>query len=65
MPEPKREPIPGALDDKELDGVQGGTAIPVTGPAIKPKAPGSIAQGEINSNSTDDNLPDSGGGVIV
>jgi hypothetical protein len=63
MPEPKREPIAGELDDKELGGVQGGTAIPITGPALHPKAPGSIAQGDTIDNN--DNLPDAGGGVIV
>ena len=48
------------LTDKELAGAQGGNSIdrlhpsprtPTFGPAA------SIAQGELNSNSTDDNLP--------
>jgi hypothetical protein len=42
--------------------VQGGMSIPVTGPALHPTAPGSIAQGDTIDNN--DNLPDAGGGVI-
>jgi hypothetical protein len=55
------------LTDQQLDGVQGGNSIDKFPSPRTPKfgPPGSIAQGEINSNSTDDNLPDSGGGIIV
>jgi hypothetical protein len=58
------------LGEQEPDQVQVGNSISIVtkmpdyqGP--KPHAPGSIAHSEINSDSTDDNLPDSGGGVIV
>lgn len=61
---------PGELAEEELDQVQGGNSISIVtkmpgyqGPKLH--APGSIAQGEINSNSTDDNLSDSGGGIIA
>jgi hypothetical protein len=60
----------GELSDEQLGHAQGGNSISIeakmpdyTGPKLH--APGSIAQGEINSNSTDDNLSDSGGGVIA
>ena len=55
------------LDDRELEAVRGGNSISKFPNPRKPKfgPAGSIAQGEINSNSTDDNLPDSGGGIIV
>jgi hypothetical protein len=60
----------GELTFQELEGVQGGNSISIltkmpnyAGPKLH--APGSIAQGEINDNTTDDNLPDSGGGLIV
>ena len=62
MVNPKKEDSP-SLTDKELEGVQGGLGIPVTGPALKPKVPGSIAQGD--TISIDNNLPDAGGGVVV
>jgi hypothetical protein len=62
MSDPKQQPNAGELDDKELQGVQGGVAIPVTGPALHSVAPGSIAQGDTIDNN--DNLPDAGGGVV-
>jgi hypothetical protein len=62
MAEPKKQPIAGELDDKGLEVVQGGMSIPVTGPAVKPKVPGSIAEGDTIDNN--DNLPDAGGGVV-
>jgi hypothetical protein len=58
------------LSDSELQGIAGGLFISLvtkmpnyTGPKLH--VPSSIAGGEINSNSTDNNLPDSGGGIIV
>jgi len=70
MADQKQEEKTGELADSELEGVQGGNSISIltkmpnyTGPKLH--APGSIAQGEINSDSTNDNLPDSGGGIIV
>jgi hypothetical protein len=62
MADPKKQPIAGELDNEELEAVQGGMSIPVTGPAVKPSAPGSIAQGDTIDNN--DNLPDAGGGVV-
>jgi hypothetical protein len=62
------ETVPAAsLNDKELEGVVGGNSIEKYPKANRPKlhVPGSIAQGEINSNSTDDNLSDSGGDGII
>jgi len=60
----------GQLTDHELEGVHGGRAISIvsklpgyTGP--KAHVPGSVPQGEINSDSADDNLPDSGGDGII
>jgi hypothetical protein len=61
------------LNAEELSAVSGGNRVdPITkmpgytgryvGMAYKN---GSIAQQEINSDATDNNLPDSGGGVIV
>jgi hypothetical protein len=49
MTEPKKQPITGELDDKDLEGVAGGTAVPVTGNSpLAPKfeVPESIAQGD-------------------
>jgi hypothetical protein len=62
MTDPKQQPNSGEVDNKELEGVQGGTAIPVTGPALHPVVPGSIAQGDTIDNN--DNLPDAGANVI-
>jgi hypothetical protein len=62
------EIVPAAsLSDKELEGVVGGNSIEKFPSPNRPKlhVPGSIAQGEINSNSTDDNLSDSGGDGII
>jgi bacteriocin-like protein len=64
---------PQELNDDQLKEVSGGNQInpitklpgytgPYVGMAYKN---GSIAQQEINSDATDNNLPDSGGGVIV
>jgi hypothetical protein len=63
MSDPKEKPNAGELNDKDLEGVQGGLSIPITGPVLKPHAPASIAQGDTIDNN--DNLPDAGGGVIV
>jgi len=62
----KVQGVQGELTDEQLEGVNGGMMIPVLPKVTYPKlhAPSSIAQGEINSNSTDNNLPDSGGGII-
>lgn len=62
MSDPKEKPNAGELNEKDLEGVQGGLSIPIDGP-LKPKVPGSIAQGDTIDNN--DNLPDAGGGVIV
>jgi hypothetical protein len=62
MADPKQQPTSDELDNKELEGVQGGVAIPVSGPALHSTAPGSIAQGDTIDNN--DNLPDAGGNVI-
>jgi len=74
----KRDVI-GELTDAELEGVAGGQFVtnPVTTPdPFRPKfgPPNSIAGGELGgtlggdnplaSNSTDNNLPQNGGGVI-
>jgi hypothetical protein len=68
MSDPKPDPNASEpISDKELEGAVGGNSIDKNPDPFRPKfqVPGSIAQGEINSNSTDDNLSDSGGGVIV
>jgi hypothetical protein len=57
----------GELSEEQLAKAAGGNRISLVPNPRQPKfgPAGSIAQGEINSNSTDDNLPDSGGGIIV
>ncbi len=54
------------LTDQQLEGVQGGNSISKFPSPRTPKfgPPSSIAGGEIETNSTDDNLPGNGGGVI-
>ncbi len=57
------------LSEKEIEGVQGGRAISLI--ERMPNSPGpkmsfgSPAAGEINSDSADNNLPDSNGGRII
>jgi hypothetical protein len=75
MADPKEETkATDQLSNEELESVQGGQGIdPITkmpnyqGPKLgAPK--GSIAQGEINVTGglgDDDNMPDSGGGIIA
>ena len=50
MADPKKQPIAGELDNEELEAVQGGMSIPVTGPAVKPSAPGSIASANTSNH---------------
>jgi hypothetical protein len=59
------------LSDDQLAMVVGGNRVAIGtqlpnwhGPKYGPPS-GSIAAGEINSNALDNNLPDSGGGIVV
>jgi len=60
-----QKPPTNELTEDQLDKVAGGTQISPSYHGPKLHAPASIAQGEINSNSTDSNLPDSGGDGII
>jgi hypothetical protein len=62
------EIVPAAsISEKELEGVVGGNSIDRFPQRNRPRlhVSASIAQGEINRNSTDDNLSDSGGDGII
>jgi len=59
MADPKQQPTSGELDQKELEQVQGGVAIPVSGPAVKGN-PGGDLSGRDTIDNIDD-LPDVGG----
>jgi hypothetical protein len=54
-----RKPDAPELTDEQLSGVSGGNSIDRIPNIRTPKfgPPGSISQGEVNSNQTDNNLP--------